>query len=213
MTRIVFVGDSITDMERTRNADFDVHSYGDGYVFFVEGELATKYPRQYALHNRGISGNMSVDIYARIKGECWNLQPDYMSFFFGINDLAADIKWNAGVEMPRYKRLYKMIIEDTLAAVKDVKIILVEPFALLGKETEKDYERYRQIREYAKAVKELAEEFDLPFVALQDKFDELAKVDGADFWIFDGIHPTVAGGKVIAEEWLKAFRKLEGIET
>ena len=28
---------------------------------------------------------------------------------------------------------------------------------------------------------------------------------GAEKYLYDGVHPTVAGAKLIADEWLKAF--------
>ena len=55
-------------------------------------------------------------------------------------------------------------------------------------------------------VKKLAEEYGAAFVALQDKFDESAEKYGAVHYLYDGVHPDVAGGKLIAEEWLKVFR-------
>ena len=30
---------------------------------------------------------------------------------------------------------------------------------------------------------------------------------GAIHYLYDGVHPDLAGGKLIAEEWLKVFRK------
>ena len=42
--KIVFFGDSITDMSRVRNSDGKVESYGDSYVFFVAGKLLSENP-------------------------------------------------------------------------------------------------------------------------------------------------------------------------
>ena len=65
--KLLFIGDSITDMRRDRNADHTVYSYGNGYVFPIEGYLGSKFPQKYEIFNRGISGNRIVDIYQRIK--------------------------------------------------------------------------------------------------------------------------------------------------
>ena len=63
------------------------------------------------------------------------------------------------------------------------------------------------VREYAATVRKLAEEYALPFVALQKAMEEGAK-GNADCFVFDGIHPTPAGAKIIANEWLKVFETI-----
>jgi lysophospholipase L1-like esterase len=100
-----------------------------------------------------------------------------------------------------------MLIEDTKEQLPSVKFILCEPFVLKGWATEERYEEFCEVKKYAAVVKKLAEEYGIPFVALQDKFDEAAAKHGAVHYLCDGVHPDVAGGKLIAEEWLKVFRE------
>ena len=69
------------------------------------------------------------------------------------------------------------------------------------------YEEFLEVKKYATVVEKLANEYGFPFVALQDKFDAVAEKYGAVHYLYDGVHPDVAGGKLIAEEWLKTFRK------
>ncbi len=205
MKKIVLIGDSLTDMWRFHDVDLKVHSYGCGYPFFVEGELATRSPKKYAIYNRGVSGNKSVDIYARLKSDCLSMEPDIVSCFFGINDLAFNIKHNTGVSLDRYKTVYRMIIDDTLERLPNAKFILVEPIMLKGTETQDYYDEFLKIRDYSDAVKEIAAEYGFPFVELQKKFDRLANENGAEHWLYDGVHPTVAGAKAIADEWVRVF--------
>ena len=70
--KIVMFGDSITDMGH-RGDIGSVHSYGDGYPFVVFSKLSEQYPMKYDIINNGISGNRTVDLYARIKKDVWNL--------------------------------------------------------------------------------------------------------------------------------------------
>ena len=81
--KILFFGDSITDMRRSRDSD-GVH-LGDGYVFFVAGDIKREDP-SIEIINRGISGDRVVDLYARIKSDVWNHKPDVLSILIGIND-------------------------------------------------------------------------------------------------------------------------------
>ena len=39
-------------------------------------------------------------------------------------------------------------------------------------------------------------------------FDKAAKKYGAAHYLYDGVHPDIAGGKLIAEAWLKVFKAL-----
>jgi lysophospholipase L1-like esterase len=125
--KILFYGDSITDAQRDRSVDHYLSSYGFGYPSFVAGELLSKNPEQYEIINRGISGNRIVDLYARIKADVWNLQPDVLSILVGVNDVWHEINYNNGVELERFDKIYRMMLDDTLKVLPNVKIILCEP--------------------------------------------------------------------------------------
>ncbi len=206
--KIVFYGDSITDMSRNREIDGKAIGYGVGYVNSVSSTLKYENPEGYEIINRGIGGNRVVDLYARIKVDVWNHNPDLISILIGINDVWHEIYSKNGVEIERFERVYRMMIEDTKKRLPNVKFILCEPFVLKGTATEEKYEEFCEVKKYAAVVKKLAEEYGCAFVALQDKFDEAAAKHGAEYYLYDGVHPDVAGGKLIAEEWLKAFRKI-----
>ena len=205
--KILFFGDSITDMARNRDMDGKAFGYGMGYVNSVSSTLKYEDPTKYEIINRGISGNRVVDLYARIKADVWNHKPDLISILIGVNDVWHEIYGGNGVDLKRFERMYRILIEDTKERLPNVKFILCEPFVLKGTATEEKYEEFLEVKKYAAVVKKLAEEYNLPFVALQDKLDEAAAKHGAVHYLYDGVHPDVAGGKLIAEEWLKVFRK------
>lgn len=210
--KIVFFGDSITDMSRVRNSDGKVESYGDGYVFFVAGKLLSENPQKYEIINRGVSGNRVVDLYARIKGDVWNQQPDVLSILIGVNDVWHELGENPnGVDLTRWEKVYRMLIEDTQEKLPNTKIMILEPFVLHGRATDFNdkYEDFQQVKGYAAKAKELAKEYGLTFVPLQEKFDEVAEKYGAQYYLYDGVHPDVAGAALIAGEWLKAFETIE----
>ncbi len=205
---IVLLGDSITDMGRKREATEGAWAYGCGYGFFVQGELSTAKPKEYKVYNKGISGNRSVDIYARIKADCWNLEPDVVSCLFGVNDVWHELYHKNGVELDRFVRTYEMILDETRQRFPNVKFMLMEPFFLKGLATNEKYEEFMAVKEYAKAVKEIAARKNCTFIPLQAEFDRLAAEYGDEYWLSDGIHPHVAGSKIIADAWLKAFETL-----
>ena len=204
--KILFFGDSITDAGRDRSGDFGLTSYGHGYVKFAAGELLGKDPAGYEIVNRGISGNRIVDLYARIKVDCWNVEPDVLSILIGVNDVWHEVGQKNGVELDRLEKVYRMLLEDTKKRLPNVKIVLCEPFVLKGSATAERYDEFLQVYEYAKVVKKLAEEYGLYFLPLQEKLSEAAK-SGAEYYLSDGVHPAMAGAKLIADEWLKLFRE------
>ncbi len=211
--KILFYGDSITDMGRNREIpDHAAFGYGVGYPNFIVGELAYNEPNKYQFVNRGISGNRTVDLYARIKKDVWNHTPDVLSILVGVNDVLTVIDSGDGVDIRRFEKIYRMLLEDTKAKLPNVKIILCEPFMLadcpaLTAEDKMKWEDKPGVRDYAKVVKNLAKEYDLYFVPLQEKFEEAAAKYNAENYLFDGVHPTPAGARLIATEWLKVFNK------
>lgn len=215
MKRILFFGDSITDMGRNRemNQSCDIWSYGSGYPIFVASNLYRDNPKEYEVINRGISGNRVVDLYARIKSDVWNLKPDILSILIGINDIWHEIGHKNGVELDRFEKVYRMLIEDTLKALPGIKIVLCEPFVLKGEATKNTvdvpdkYERFLTVYQYAEKVKELAQDYGLHFLPLQNRFDEAASQYGVEPFLYDGVHPMVAGATLIADEWVNLFKK------
>lgn len=206
--KILFYGDSITDMGRNREAGVgSVWGLGAGYPFIVASELSKGNPVKHQIINRGISGNRIVDLYARIKADVWNLQPELLSILIGINDIWHEIGNQNGVDLVRFEKVYSMLIEDTLKKLPNVKIVLIEPFVLKGVATEENYDKFLQVKEYAKVVKKLADNYGLYFIPLQEKFDDLSAKYGVEPYLYDGVHPNVAGATLIADEWIKFFRE------
>ena len=103
MKRVLFQGDSITDMMRSREND---KFLGIGYPVLVSAELGLDYPGEYEFLNRGVSGNRIVDLYARIKSDIINLKPDVISFLIGINDVWHELDRDTTVWMPKSIILY-----------------------------------------------------------------------------------------------------------
>ena len=205
---IIFLGDSITDMQKSREADEqETFKFGAGFPYVVASELYSKYPNKYQIVNAGISGNRIVDLYSRIKSDVWNLEPDLLSILIGTNDVWHEINFKNGVELERYENLYRTLILETKQRFPNVKIVLCEPFFLKGCNTEAAYEQFKDIYKYAKVVKKLANELSLPFVPLQEKFTEMGKKYGDNYYLYDGVHPTLAGSRLIADEWFKVCKE------
>lgn len=211
--RILFQGDSITDWGRNREQFYDT---GSGCANLVRAELGADYPGEYEFINRGIGGNRIVDLYARIKADFINLQPDYASIYIGVNDAWHEIVWSNGVDTEKFERIYGMLIDEVKTACPQCKLMIIAPFVLEGNctcNTEEMPDRLarfqKDVAEKAAAAKRIAEKYGLPFVELQPAFDEACTKAPADHWVLDGVHPTPCGHEIIKRLWIKAFKEME----
>ncbi|MBQ7044882.1 MAG: SGNH/GDSL hydrolase family protein [Clostridia bacterium] len=211
--KILFQGDSITDVGRLDDTRFE---FGSGYPLLVKASLGYDYPNEYEFFNRGISGNRIVDVYARIKADFINIQPDYASIYIGVNDAWHEIAWKNGVDTKKFKTIYKMLLDEVLAACPKVKLILIAPFVLEGpatcntEEIPNRLELFQtDVAEKAQAVKELAKEYNLPLIELQPAFDKAVQSAPIEYWTGDGVHPTPNGHELIKRLWLETFEKIK----
>ena len=204
--KIILFGDSITDAGRFLSNALPYYTYGFGYARDIASALRWKNCSKYEIINKGNSGNKIVNLYERVQADVWNLEPDVLSILIGVNDVWHMLAHNTGVDLKRYEKIYRALIEETKERLPQIKLILCEPFFLRGTVTnELCYEKFSVVKEYAQAVKRIAEEYGAAFLPLQEKFNVLAEKIGAENCLSDGVHPTEIGAKLIADEWLKLF--------
>ena len=103
-----------------------------------------------------------------------------------------------------------MLIEEIKAALPDIKIMIMEPFVLKAGATEANWDCFSsEVKKRAEKAREIAQKYNLPFIALQNGFDKLSENIEASYWLRDGVHPTTMGHEYIKNEWIKAFTALE----
>ncbi len=205
--KIVFFGDSITDAGRNQTHYMPNFKYGYGYVFLLKSMLSRKYPCQHDVINVGISGNRVVDLLARIKRDVWNEEPDIISILVGVNDVWHEVQNKNGVEIDRFEKYYRDIIEESKKRLPNCKLVLLEPFVLQGSATEAKFDEFLKVKDYASVVRKLARDYDIALVELQEEFDRLAEIYGANALLWDGVHPDVFGATVIADKWFEVFEE------
>lgn len=218
MTKIMFMGDSVTDWYRSGDGD---NALGSGYPLLVASELAYNYPAKYEFVNKGISGNRSIDILGRVQGDVVQLKPDYISILVGVNDVWHGVDYNCGITPEKYEIYYNMMIDEIKQGLPDIKIMIMEPFILDGKAVNGDligldgtaakdrYERFHaKMDEIANIAKRIALKHDLPFIPLQSLFNEALKKAPVEYWSSDGVHPTYAGHQIIKNAWIETFENL-----
>lgn len=207
-TVVLFQGDSITDGNRDRGDDLN-HILGHGYVYMIAGKLGSKYVElNPTFINRGISGNRLSDLYARWNEDAISLQPNLISILAGVNDAWFIVNNFAGGATDRFERSYQHLLHETKEVLPTTQLVLCEPFILETEATHAHIDHWRElIGHYQLKTRELAEQHGAIFVPLQDVFDEAIKRKDAAAWLWDGIHPTVAGHYLVAERWLEVVSK------
>ena len=207
MKTILFQGDSITDADRSYTDD---NKRGLGYPQLVTARLGYDAAGEYNFINRGISGNRIVDVYARIKKDIININPDIMSILIGVNDVWHEINYNNGVETEKFEKIYGMLIEEVKAACPQCKIMIFEPFVLPGTATEFAWDSFRKgVDEKAAACRRVAEKYGLEFIPLQEKLNALCEKVPQPYWLWDGVHPNAPAHELIAREWMNTYEKIK----
>jgi lysophospholipase L1-like esterase len=204
---ILFQGDSITDVGRNRSAAEPNrgNALGDGYPFLLACDILRDNPaRGLKIFNRGISGNTVPDLKARWEADTVALKPDVLSILIGVNDIWHTLNGTFKGTVQSYETDYTELLQSTRAALPQTRLIVMEPFVLrTGSVNEKWFPEFEERRAVAKRV---ARQAGATFVPLQDMFTELAEHSTPDYWLGDGVHPTLAGHQAITERWRKVVR-------
>jgi lysophospholipase L1-like esterase len=204
---ILFQGDSITDANRSKT-DFQANSsktLGQGYVFHTAAELLRSHPtKNLQIHNRGISGHKVPQLAERWDKDTIELKPTVLSILIGVNDYWHKKLDNYKGTAVSYKSGYRELLQKTKEKLPDLKLIILEPFAIEGGAVGKDW--FGPFQEYQNASKEIADEFDAPFVPYQKIFNKALEAAPGSHWVPDGVHPSIAGARLMADAWLETIR-------
>ena len=202
---VLFQGDSITDVERSREnvTGHEPINLGMGYAKMVSARLLSERPKdELTIFNRGIAGNTTLELEARTQSDMIDLKPSVLSILIGVNDTWHEFNSENRISVETYENVYRSILSNVSKACPGVRMVLCEPFALPCGNVVTDV-WHTDIAKRSAVVRALAAEFDAPFVAFQEMFHEALKEAPAEYWAPDGIHPSVAGHHRMAELWWK----------
>jgi lysophospholipase L1-like esterase len=205
---ILFQGDSITDGNRGRSDDPN-HILGHGYAFSIASTLGSKYPsRNLSFINRGVSGNKITDLITRWTEDAIAHRPDLVSILVGINDIHAEIGQGNSLFEKDFETQYRRLLTETKQNLPEALVVIAEPFILPVGMVAKDPENWQhKVTTAQEIIRKLAKEFNTIFIPYQKMFDDACKRASADYWIWDGIHPTYSGHGLMASLWLDTVSK------
>lgn len=203
MDRIVFAGDSVTDMGSAQPVGeglFD--NVGHSYVRIVENMLSTWYPEvKIRVTNSGISGNTSRDLLERFERDVVSLKPDWVSVCIGINDVWRQFDSPAMPDICVLPEEYEANVEKMIFSVKgQIKgFFLITPYYM---EPNREDPMRKRMDEYGAVCKRLAQKHGCILVDLQAAFDGYFQYRHSAYIAWDRVHPNLIGATIIARQFL-----------
>lgn len=188
------------------------HIYGHSYMLFCAAYYESAYPESgLSFHNRGISGDDLQRLESRWKEDVIDLHPDVLSLLVGINDVFYYQQMHTGepFDYNSWEKRYRNLLDSARVDNPDLQLILGTPF--IG-------EAGRAIRsEDLSLCTEMVSRLDTivcgiakDYDAVLLRYDELFAAQKKEHplvpmkqWIWDGIHPTAAGHRLMADLWIK----------
>lgn len=181
-TRIVCFGDSITGVYYHSGS---LRAWCDMLGLALE----KAYPNaNVKMINAGISGHTTVQALARIEKDVLDRKPHLVVVKFGMNDVARG-------PVDRFKSNMTAIVKQCQDA--GAVVVLCTPNSVF----ENTARPNAKLAEFSKAVRETANEFQIPVVDLFSDWQQLRKQDEFSWSLLmsDAIHPNMNGHRRIAE--------------
>ena len=207
-TKLLFIGDSITDCGRdpTGNATpWNLNAgLGRGYVDLVAAHLGVLCPSlKVRVINRGISGNTALDLANRWDADVLQLQPDWLVVMIGINDVWRQFDQPLVTEAHVLPDVYQRTLDGLLRRTRvSGRIVLMTPFMV---EPNRDEPMRRRMGEYGDIVNRLAATHGALLVDTQAAFDDVLSTTHPMAIAWDRIHPNTTGHLVLARAFLRAI--------
>ena len=206
-SRLVFIGDSITDCGRTYPpVEGKIEAFGNGYVSLVEAIITASDPtKRLHIINVGVSGDTVTDLAARWERDVIAWGTEWLSVMIGINDVWRSIDLISGLETQVSLDEYSSTLRELVSPIRSrlQGLVLMSPYNIQPDRS--DPMRILMDR-FGAAMREIAEENRAIFVDTQAVFDRAMKIINPMTLAEDRIHVNLLGHAIMA----RAF--LDGVE-
>jgi len=204
-SRLLFMGDSVTDCGRARPVGAgSAAALGEGYVAQIDAVLSGPGPgASITVVNMGTSGDTVRDLSRRWTEDVLGQHPDWLSVMIGINDVWRQfdlVDRSAAVLPEEFAETYERLVSGTLPRLKG--LFLLTPFYVQPDRTDP----MRKLADaYGAIVKNLALRHSVRLVDIQAEMDRALKTLDYRALAEDRVHPTPLGHGIIAQAFLSAI--------
>ena len=200
---LLFIGDSITDGSRAE----DPEDLGYGYVRLLAEHFAAHEPTATVI-NRGVSGDKAADLAGRVRPDVLDLDPDVVTIYVGVNDTWHSFTRGEHVTAADFEREYRFMLDQLSATRPAVPVLMTIPFIVDVDQDKAGY--HADLDEKVAIIRALAHEFQHRVVDLEAVLVKAWTVGHTPAGIApDGVHPTIAGHRLIADAWLETFGEVD----
>jgi len=195
LTRVIFFGDSITEIALKPN----------GYITRMKATLGERgLGDRFELIGSGLSGDKIYDLYFRLDEDVLARNPDVVVIWVGVNDVWHKEKPRTGTDPDKFEKFYGAIVRKLQA--RRIKVVLCTPMGIgertAGNPQDEDLDKYAEI------VRSLARKYESPLIDLRSAFrayNALHNKDNRESGIltYDRVHPNDEGNNLIAGEMMR----------
>lgn len=194
--KLLFQGDSVTDCGRNRS---DFRDTGGGYVAMIARALKGS---GETILNQGVSGDRVRDLDARWDDDCVSIRPDVLTILIGINDVWRQFDSGMKLDLEVFELTYQRLLDRAAPAAG--RVILMEPFLIPAAP---DKEPMRPLLDTViRIIRTIARRNRLACVPLDGLFAAACSAEPPARWAEDGVHPSPAGHRLIADAWLRTYQ-------
>jgi lysophospholipase L1-like esterase len=198
VTRIVFFGDSITQMGVNKG----------GYITRMRELLEKKgVSSEYELIGAGIGGNKVYDLYLRLEDDVLAKNPDVVVIWVGVNDVWHKASFGTGTDADKFEKFYAAIIKKMQA--RNIKVVLCTP-AVIGERTDHSNQQDGDLNYYSNIIRRLATSYNCRIADLRKEFLDYNLANNkenkeAGILTTDRVHLTDKGNLFVAEKMMEVL--------
>jgi len=200
-TRIVFFGDSITQLGAERG----------GFIRKIDSMANLENKSQnYELIGAGVSGNKVYDLYLRMDSDVLMKHPDVVIIYIGVNDVWHKISSGTGTDANKFEAFYNAMLKKFQQ--NNIKIILCTP-AVIGEKTDNTNQQDGDMNRYANIVRDIATKNNLLLINLRKEFMDYNKQNNPEnkesgILTRDRVHLNERGNQLVADLMWRVIKSL-----
>lgn len=199
-TRVVFFGDSITELGVKEN----------GYVTKLDGIIAAAGKSDsFELIGAGVSGNKVYDLYLRMDTDVIEKKPEIVVIYIGVNDVWHKRSMGTGTDFGKFGKFYDALV--TKLEKNGAKVVVCTP-AVIGERTDFSNELDGDLNLYSRWIRDFAVRRNLPLVDLRKSFLDYNLANNKEnkeqgILTTDKVHLNLAGNALVADEIWKVLQR------